>query len=142
MSDLIVNGEFTILASALTWRAARSSGPGGQHVNRTNSKVELLCDPVAAQIPSGVLRRARTARPGLFDSDGLIHIESQEARSQKQNLDACRRRLAALLREHWRPPRPRRPTRPTRSSVYKRLDAKKKLGQRKQARRQKFTKDD
>lgn len=141
MHDLLVNAQLTIDANALSWCAARASGAGGQHVNRTNSKVQLTCDPVAAAIPAGVLRRLRAQRPGLFDSDGLIHIESQQTRSQRKNLDDCCRRLAALIREHWRAPRPRKPTKPTRSSVRRRVDNKRKQGQRKQSRR-KYGADD
>lgn len=135
VQDLPVNDHCTIAADALSWRAARASGPGGQHVNRTSSKVELLFFPHKAAVPTGVIARLKAARPGLFDSDGVVHVESQDSRSQRQNLDACRRRLAALLRQHWWPPKPRKKTRPTRASVRRRLDDKRKLSERKQSRR-------
>jgi ribosome-associated protein len=141
MDDLTINDHLTIHASMLTWKAARASGPGGQHVNRTSSKVELLCDPIAAGVPRGAVRRLRVARPGLFDSEGVLHIESQDSRSQRQNLDHCRRRLAQLLREHWHAPRPRKKTKPTRSSIRRRLDGKKRRSERKQGRK-KISRDD
>ncbi len=134
MDDLAVNSRCTIPASALSWRAVRASGPGGQHVNKTSTRVELTFDPNLAAVPRGVLRRLRDRRPGLFDSDGRIRIESQQSRSQTTNLADCLKRLADLLRQVWHPPKPRKKTKPTRASIRRRLDGKKRRGDTKKMR--------
>lgn len=124
MEDLHINSRLTIPGAALSWSAARASGPGGQHVNKTSTKVELVFDPAECDIPPGVLHRLRAASPSRFDSEGRVHIVAQDSRSQSTNLQTARERLADLLRAAWQPPKKRRPTRPTRGSKERRLQAK------------------
>ena len=134
MERLHINKSYSIPADALSSTAVRASGPGGQHVNKTSSKIELTFDPALAQLPDRVLRRLRARIPGHFDQRGAVHIVSQKTRSQARNLDDARERLAALLREVWPEPKRRKATRPTRSSVRRRLDGKRKAGEKKKLR--------
>ena len=118
-----------IPAHELVERFSRSSGPGGQGVNTTDSRVELVFDIGA----SGALTQAQRTRLEHRLSgrlvDGRIAIAASEHRSQLRNRAAARERLAALLREALAPPPPpRRPTRPTRGSQRRRLDAKRRRG--------------
>jgi ribosome-associated protein len=123
-SGLIINGV-AIPEGELTWRFSRSSGPGGQSVNTTDSRVELVYD-----------LRASTALPPLWKQRalerladrlvaGAIVVASSEHRSQLRNREAARERLAELLLEATAPPpRPRRPTRPTEGARRRRLEDK------------------
>jgi ribosome-associated protein len=117
-------------AAELIERFSRSSGPGGQSVNTTDSRVELEYDVLA----SAALTDAQRARVvGTLGSP--VVVVASEHRSQHRNRVAARERLAQRLREALAPPPPsRRPTRPTRGSQRRRLDAKKQRGQTKSLR--------
>jgi ribosome-associated protein len=113
----------------LVERFSRSSGPGGQSVNTTDSRVELRWD-VASSGALGDVQRARLL-DGLAPrlADGVVSIVASEHRSQLQNRTAARARLTMLLRDALAPPPPaRRPTRPSRAAKQRRLDAKKQRG--------------
>lgn len=112
-------------AAELRWRFSRSSGPGGQNVNSTDSRVELVFD-LAGSGALGPMQRLRALRrlEGRLQ-EGCVVIAASEHRSQWQNRQAAQRRLVALLQEALAPPPPpRRATRPTRGSVQRRLAAK------------------
>ena len=123
--DLRMSPAVVISASELQWRFSRSSGAGGQHVNTTDSRVELLFDLAATQslpphLKARALRRLETRLVA-----GTVVIAVQEQRSQWQNRATAQRRLVALLLEAIQPPPPpRRPTKPTRGSRQRRLAAK------------------
>ncbi|MEJ7691319.1 MAG: alternative ribosome rescue aminoacyl-tRNA hydrolase ArfB [Nocardioidaceae bacterium] len=120
----------------LRWRFSRSSGPGGQSVNTTDSRVELTLDLVNSTAFSEPQRQRLLTRLGHRMTDGTVTVAASEHRSQLRNREAAERRLTQLLRDGLAPPaRPRRPTRPTRSSVRRRLDNKTQRGQLKQKRR-------
>jgi len=123
--DLRVSPAVVISASELQWRFSRSSGAGGQHVNRTDSRVELVFD-LAASLALPPLLKARALRrlePQLVG--GTVVIAVQEQRSQWQNRATALRRLQMLLLEAIQPPPPpRRPTKPTRGSQQRRLAVK------------------
>ncbi|HXB50992.1 MAG TPA: alternative ribosome rescue aminoacyl-tRNA hydrolase ArfB [Streptosporangiaceae bacterium] len=106
----------------LSWRFSRSSGPGGQSVNTTDSQAELSFDLAGSAALPPVLRdRALAALSGRL-SRGVITVAASEYKSQLRNREAAAARLTALLTEATAPPRPpRRPTRPTRSSKERRL---------------------
>lgn len=120
----------------LAWRFSRSSGPGGQGVNTTDSRVELRFD-VERTTALGPTLRAR-AQARLHDRlvDGVIIVVASEHRSQLRNREAAEERLAAILSAAIAPePRPRRPTRPTQGSVERRIEAKRRRADIKRLRR-------
>jgi len=124
-----------IPAAELRWRFSRSSGPGGQNVNTTDSRVELLFDLAATPSLPPQLRARALRRLEARLLEGCVVIAASEHRSQWQNRVAAQRRLVELLQEAIKPPPPpRRPTKPTRASVQRRLAAKKQRGAVKQQR--------
>lgn len=134
-TDLRVTDAVVIDGADLSFAAVRSSGPGGQHVNTSSTKVELRFDLEACRaLDDAVKARLRTLARGRFDADGLLLIVSQATRSQHRNMEDARTRLADLIRQALVPPRPRRPTRPTAGSRRRRLDAKRQLSEKKRAR--------
>ena len=143
VQDLVVNNRLVIPAKELQWRFSRASGPGGQGVNTTDSRVELLLDLEACSV-LGPVRRARLLeRLGSRLSDGCLRVVAAEERSQWQNRQKAMVRLAQLLREGLKSaPLARRPSRPGRAAVKRRLEAKKKRGQLKRQRRDRPTLDE
>lgn len=137
MADAVpIRGSVAIPASELRWRFSRSSGPGGQSVNTTDSRVELLFDVARSPTLPAVWRRRALERLGDRLVDGVLQITAQEERSQHLNRRAAERRLAEVLREATSPPpRPRRPTKPSRGSVERRLSQKKRRSETKRGRR-------
>ena len=128
------SGRVALPESEMTWRFSRSSGAGGQHVNTTDTRVELtwsLTDTAALTADQKELA-AQRLRSRLVD--GSITIVSSRYRSQHRNREAARVRLEQLVTQAVVPPKPRRPTRRTRASVERRLDAKKRRGDVKTAR--------
>lgn len=119
-----LRGGLVIPAAELVERFSRSSGPGGQGVNTTDSRVELVFDPVAsaAFTPAQRERVLRALRGRLVG--GQLRVVGSEHRSQRRNREAVRGRLAALLRDALTPTSRRRATRPTRGSQTRRLQAK------------------
>jgi ribosome-associated protein len=127
--DLVTPGGITVPESAITWRFSRGTGPGGQGVNTTDSRVELVVDLTALIAPDDAADRVRAA---LGDS---LRIVATTERSQLRNREAALRRLADRVDAAARPPRTRTPTRRTRSSVRRRLEAKRRRSQLKSRRR-------
>ncbi|GAB4098309.1 alternative ribosome rescue aminoacyl-tRNA hydrolase ArfB [Sinomonas halotolerans] len=125
-----------IPAAELVERFSRSSGPGGQGVNTTDSRVELLFDPGASTAFTDVQReRVLKALAGRLVG-GRVSLVASGERSQLRNRQSVRERLVALLSEALLPPGPvRRPTRPTRGSQARRLEAKKRRSETKSGRR-------
>lgn len=121
----MITPELRIPAAELAWRFSRSSGPGGQNVNRTDSRVELVWDLAASAVLPPLLRARALRRLEGRLVEGCVVIAASEQRSQWQNRVAAQRRLVELLQEAIKPPPPpRRATRPTRGSVERRLAAK------------------
>lgn len=140
--DLRVNARLTIPAAELQWRFSRSSGPGGQSVNTSDSRAELSFD-VAGSHSLGATYRARALeRLSGRLVDGVVTVSSQTERSQLRNREAAMDRLAELLREAVAPPpRERRPTKPTAAAKQRRLESKRRRGETKQQRRRPDTDD-
>ena len=131
---------FVLPTAELLERFSRSSGPGGQGVNTTDSRVELrwqvLGSPALAALPEAKRLQVETALRDRLASGELI-IFASEHRSQRQNRVAARNRLAEALRQALLPPPPaRRATRPTRGSQRRRLEAKRQRGETKSGRGQ------
>jgi ribosome-associated protein len=134
--DLVVTPSLTIPARELRWRFSRSSGPGGQGVNTTDSRVELEWEPGRSVALGPVaLQRLRSRLAGRM-TDGVLAVAASEFRSQLRNRDAARTRLAALVREAVAPPpATRRPTRPTAGQRRRRLEDKRRRSEIKRLRR-------
>ena len=125
-----------IPSNELLERFSRSSGPGGQSVNTTDSRVELSWDVGTSAALSDEQRAQLSERLTARLVDGVITIAASEHRSQLQNRVAARARLSALLTDALAPPPPaRRPTRPSRAAKQRRVDAKRRRGELKAARR-------
>lgn len=136
MEPLPIDQEVVIPAEELGWRFSRASGPGGQGVNTTDSRVELVFDLARSRSLPEALRRRAMERLAPQLVAGVLVVVALEHRSQWRNRQAARLRLAALLRQAMAPPPPpRRPTRPSRGSVQRRLAAKRLRGAIKSARR-------
>ena len=103
----------------------RSSGPGGQNVNKVASAVQLYFDVKRSTLPAEVKRRLVKLAGKRMHPDGRLMIDSRATRSQKQNRDQARARLAALLERALKAPRQRRATRPPKASKEDRIVAKK-----------------
>lgn len=133
---LRVNGRVTIARDELEARATRSSGPGGQHVNRSATRVELLWRPATSR-SLGDADRARVLErlAARVDAAGYVRVVASEFRSQRQNRDAAERRLAALVRAALVVPKRRVPTRTPRVAVERRLAEKKQRSEQKRLRR-------
>ncbi|MBU5655510.1 aminoacyl-tRNA hydrolase [Corynebacterium aurimucosum] len=131
-----IPGGLVIVAADLTERFAKSSGPGGQGVNTTDSKVQLSVDIATCSSLSDAHRR-RALHNLEHRLDGtVLTVSASTQRSQARNRAEARERMAALLREALAPPPPpRRRTKPTRSSVRRRLEAKKRRSELKSTRR-------
>jgi ribosome-associated protein len=134
--DLQVRGSVVIPEAELSWRFSRSSGPGGQGVNTTDSRVELLWDVAATTALGQVLKDRALERLADRLVDGVLSVTASEQRSQYQNRLAAERRLVDTVAAAIAPPpRPRRATKPTRGSVDRRIAAKKRRGETKRLRR-------
>ncbi|MGC5661832.1 alternative ribosome rescue aminoacyl-tRNA hydrolase ArfB [Micromonospora sp. WMMD723] len=133
---LRVTDRWTVPAAELRERFSRSSGPGGQGVNTTDSRVELSFDVAGTtSLPPALRERVRERLAGRL-VDGVLTIAASEHRAQLANREAARERLVALLCEAVAPPPPpRRPTRPSRGAKERRLADKKRQSQRKRDRR-------
>lgn len=125
--DLVINARVTIPAAELEFTASRASGPGGQHVNTADTRVQLRWNIPASQALSEAQRqRLLTTLASRLTEGGDLLLACATHRSQRRNRDEVAARLAELVRRALVPPRPRKPTRPTAASRVKRLEGKKR----------------
>jgi ribosome-associated protein len=113
----------------LSWKAVRASGPGGQHVNKTSTAVELRFDVRGSPaLPEPVRARLYRLAGQRLTQDGVLVLVAQGSRSQEMNRAEALDRLLALIRKAAEPPPPRKKTRPTLASKRRRLEAKARRG--------------
>jgi ribosome-associated protein len=127
--DLPVRGSLVLPERELHWRFSRASGPGGQGVNTTDSRVELWFDLAGSPSVPEPLRKRALTRLSARLVDGVLTVVASEQRSQLRNRQTARERMAEILRAATAadPPR-RRPTRPSAGAKRRRLDAKTRRG--------------
>ena len=124
------------LIREVEYRTSRSSGPGGQHVNKTESRVELLWSPQESDCLSEAQKLMVAGRLGnRITDEGVLILVSEKYRSQHRNRADVTERFLFLILASLVPVKKRRPTRPTRSSVEKRIKSKKIRGEIKRSRR-------
>jgi ribosome-associated protein len=136
MEDLIINDQIVIPAEELEFSFARSGGPGGQNVNKVNSKATLNWDyqQTSAPLYPATMARLKALASNRITDRGLLQITSQVHRDQPQNIQACRERLRHLILEAMNPPKPRKPTQPSRGAQRRRMEDKRQRGEKKQGR--------
>ncbi|WP_328735834.1 alternative ribosome rescue aminoacyl-tRNA hydrolase ArfB [Streptomyces bobili] len=131
----VIRGSVALPEAELVWRFSRSSGPGGQHVNTSDSQVELRFDLARTEALPEVWKGRALERLAGRLVDGVISVRASEHRSQWRNREAAAVRLAALLAEATAPPpKPRRPTRIPRGINERRLRQKKQRSDTKRGR--------
>jgi ribosome-associated protein len=132
---LTVQPGVVVPSGELRWRFSHASGPGGQSVNTSDTRVELSLDLTTTAALSAAQRERALRRLASRLVDGVLTITASEHRSQLRNRVAAETRLAEALRQAIAPPPPRRrPTSPTKASVRRRLDAKTRRGNLKRQR--------
>ena len=117
------------------FHATHASGPGGQHVNKTSSAIQLKFDIQHSSLPREVKERLLKRHDHRISKDGVITIKAQEERSQLRNKEDAVHRLKLMIRDALKVPRRRIPTKPGKAAVQKRLDSKTRRGQVKQLRK-------
>jgi ribosome-associated protein len=131
-----IAGSLTLDPSEIEETFVRAAGPGGQHVNKTSTAVQLRFDVRhSPSLPPDVRARLERLAGQRLTSEGVLVLVAQGERSQKRNREEAQERLVELIRQAAHRPAPRRPTKPTRSSKRRRLDEKKKHGALKDLRR-------
>jgi ribosome-associated protein len=134
---LAIRDSLLIPEGELHWRFSRSSGPGGQGVNTTDSRVELSFDLAGTEALDTTLKTRALERLAPRLVDGVLTIAASEFRSQLRNREMARERLARLLSDAVAPPpKRRRPTKPSRRAVERRITAKKHRSDVKRLRRE------
>jgi ribosome-associated protein len=133
---LRVSPRIQIPDDELVFTYVRSSGPGGQNVNKVNTKALLRWDARGSEaLPADVRERFESKFGSRLTTEGHLLVSSQRYRDQARNAEDCRAKLRAMLASVAVAPRRRRPTKPTRSAVARRLKSKQAQAQKKQSRR-------
>ena len=134
-SALVVTPDLSIPRSELTFRATRAGGPGGQHVNTSSTRVELLWNAARSRSLSAEQRhRLRDKLASRIDSEGNVRVVASAFRSQARNREDAVDRLIALVRRGLAVPKQRKKTRPHRGAVESRLEHKRQLSEKKRRR--------
>lgn len=140
---LVINDKVEIPLNELVYTASRSSGPGGQHVNTSDTRIQVRWN-AKESIALNDAERARVLKmlASRLTDAGDLTLASDSHRSQRRNREDVTQRLASLVREALIPPKPRKKTRPTRASREKRLDEKRRKSKAKKDRGKKYDGDD
>jgi ribosome-associated protein len=135
-NSLVVNDSLSIPRNELDVRVSRSSGAGGQHVNKTSSRVEIFWNiPGSRALNDEQRDRLRSKLSSRMTTDGSVRVVASDMRSQSRNRELAEERLADLIRRALVVPRKRRPTKPTKASKEARLESKKRHSTKKADRR-------
>ncbi|MGH1452856.1 MAG: alternative ribosome rescue aminoacyl-tRNA hydrolase ArfB [Paracoccaceae bacterium] len=127
---LKITDQISIEDWELTEQFVRSSGPGGQNVNKVSTAVELRFEAARSpNLPDPVKSRLRRIAGRKWTKEGAVVIQVEETRSQARNRDIARARLAEMIRRATERPKRRIPTKPTKGSQRRRLQAKKERGE-------------
>jgi ribosome-associated protein len=133
---LAIDDRLSIPLAEFRWEYSRSSGPGGQNVNKVNSKAQLRWNPgTSPSLPEPVRSRLLAQLGDRLTGEGDLLIASQTHRDQGRNAEACLEKLRAIVLAAAHPPKPRRPTRPTRASRVRRIEEKVRRSETKRDRR-------
>lgn len=133
---LTVTPRLAIPRNELSFRATRAGGAGGQHVNTSSTRIELLWDlRRSVAVDDEQRERLRTKLAARLDSDGMVRVVASDRRSQRQNRIAAEERLAALVRHALVLPKARRATKPGRAAKERRLAEKRRNSEKKRERR-------
>ena len=130
----IINTDIQIPLDEFEWSFVRSSGPGGQNVNKVSSKAQLRWNP-SERLSAEVLARLVAAHPSAVTKEGEIITTSQRTRDALKNREDCLEKLRTMILTALKVPKRRLPTRPTKGSVKRRLDEKSRNAQKKRDRR-------
>ena len=136
--SLRVTESVVVPDEALEERFVRASGPGGQNVNKVATAVQLRFDPSRSHLSDEVRERLRVLAGSRWTEEGTIVIDARASRTQSQNREDARERLADLIRRALVRPKRRHKTRPTRASQERRVEVKKRRARTKQGRRRRF----
>ncbi len=137
--NLTINTKLEIPFTELQWRFSKSSGAGGQNVNKTDSRVEIVFNVSQSQTLTPFQKHRISIQDEIKLSNGCICIAVQDKRTQYQNRKLALSRLRSILRELLKsPPKKRKETKPTRSSQRKRVESKKRRGKLKKTRQSKI----
>ncbi len=127
--------RFSLPREQLELSFARSSGAGGQNVNKVNSKVEARWDAVSSGLlPDDVLRRLMSRYSNRLDADGLLIVTSERHRDRERNIADCIEKLEEWVESVWEKPKPRIKTKPTKGSKRRRVEAKRRDSDKKRER--------
>jgi ribosome-associated protein len=134
---LVVTSSLSIPRAELMFRASRAGGAGGQHVNTSSTRIELLWDLTrSASVTDDQRERLLSKLAARLDAEGFVRVVASARRSQQQNREEAEQRLAQLVRQALVVPKTRKKTKPGRAAKEKRLSEKRRHAERKQNRRQ------